>query len=187
MTLNKWMYLSQVSVYYQKKLKKLFHLKLMKLLKLLMNLLLSKSFPVAQRVERLSSLLGQDIIYNMSIGKIKTIKQVQLSITTKRTTGSRVMLHSLNRLGHSISYDEVNNVKTSLAELNVKNQDNQSFAPKNVQPSSLAIFVYNNCDHNPEMLCGVSLHVANGIIIQLSIKTEERKQLVSIATPKFGL
>ena len=35
------------------------------------------------------------------------------------------MLDSLNRLGHLFSYDEVNNVETSLAELNVKNQSNQ--------------------------------------------------------------
>ena len=90
-----------------------------------MNSLLSKSFPVAERVERLSSLLGQDTIYNMSNGKIKTIKHIQLCITTKRKTGFRLMLDSLNRLGHLFSYDEVNNVETSLAELNVKNQSNQ--------------------------------------------------------------
>ena len=126
------MHLSQVGVHYLKL--KLFHVKLTKLLKLLINSLLSKSFPVAERVERLSNLLGQDIIYNMSNGKIETIKHVQLGITTKRKTGSRVMLDSRNRLGHSISYYEVNNVETSLAELNVTNQSNQSFVLNNVQP-----------------------------------------------------
>ena len=83
------------------------------------------------------------------------------------------MLDSLNHLGHSISYDEVNNVKTSFAELNVKNQSNRSFVPNNDQPSSFVTFVYDNCDHNPEMLSGASLHITNGIIIQLSSKTEE--------------
>ena len=52
------------------------HMKLPKLLKLMMNLLLSKSFPVAERVERMSNSLGEDIIYNMSNGKTKTIKHV---------------------------------------------------------------------------------------------------------------
>ena len=37
------------------------------------------------------------------------------------------MLDSLNRLGHSIPYDEVNKVGISFAELNVKNQSNRSF------------------------------------------------------------
>ena len=99
------------------------HVKLLKLLKLLMNSLLSKSFPVAERVERLSYSLGQDP-YNMSNRKTKTIKHVQLGITTKRKTRSRLMLDSLNCLGHSVSYDEVNNVETSFAELNVKNHSN---------------------------------------------------------------
>ena len=161
------------------------HVKLPKLLKLLMNSLLSKNFPVAARVERLSYSLGQDIIYNMSNGKIKTIKHVQLGITTKKKTGSGLMLDSLNRLGYSISYDEVSNAETSFAELNVKSQSNRSFVPSNIQPSSFVTFVYGNCDHNPETLSGASLHVTNGIIIQLSSKTEEPEQSVSIATPDF--
>ena len=109
----------------------------------------------------------------MSNGKTKTIKHVQLSITTKRKTGSRLMLDSLNCFGHSISYDEVNNVETSFAKLNVRNQSNRSFVPNNVEPSSFITFVYDNCDHNPETLSGASLHVTNGIIFQLSSKTEE--------------
>ena len=141
------------------------HVKILKLFKLLMNSLISKSYPVAARVERLSNSLGQDIIYNMGNGKIKTIKHVQLGIATKRKTGPRLMLDSLNHLGYSVSYGEVNNVETSFAELNVKNQSNQLFVPNNVQPSSFVTFVYNNCDHKPETLSGASLHVTNGIII----------------------
>ena len=161
------------------------HVKIPKLFKLLMNLLISKSYPLAARVERVSNSLGQDIIYNMSNGKIKTIKHVQLGIATKRKIGSRLMLDSLNQLGYSISYGEVNNVETSFAELNVKNQSNQLFVPNNVQPSSFVTFVYNNCDHNPETLSGASLHVTNGIIIQLLSKTEESEQSVSIAKSEF--
>ena len=57
--------------------------------KSVMNPLLSKSFPVAERVERLSkTLLGQDVIYNMSNGKIKTIKHVQLGIIVKQDLDS---------------------------------------------------------------------------------------------------
>ena len=40
-------------------------------------------------------------------------------------------------------------------------------------------------DHNPETLSDESLHVTNGIIIQLSSKTEEPEQSVSNATPEF--
>ena len=103
-----------------------------------MNSLLSKSFPVSERVERLSNLLRQNIIYDMSNGKSKVTKHVQLAITTKRKTGSRLMLDSVNC--HSISYDKVHNFKTSFSRLNVKNLSNQSFVPNNVQPSSFATF-----------------------------------------------
>ena len=94
-----------------------------------MNLLLSKSLPVAERVERLSNSLGQDIIYNMSNEQWKDQNhQIRSSWhDCKRKTGSRLMLDSLNRLGYSIPYDEVNKVGISFAELNVKNQSNRLF------------------------------------------------------------
>ena len=79
---------------------------------MLIIFLLSKSFPVTERVERLFNLLGQDITYNMSNGKTKTNKHIQYAVFTKRKIGSRFMLDSLNYLGHSISYDEVNNIET---------------------------------------------------------------------------
>ena len=148
-----------------------------------MNSLLSKSFPVSERVERLSNLLRQNIIYDMSNGKSKVTKHVQLAITTKRKTGSRLMLDSVNC--HSISYDKVHNFKTSFSRLNVKNLSNQSFVPNNVQPSSFATFFCDNWDHNSEMLSSASLHHTNGIIIQLSSKTEEPKQSFNVASPEF--
>ena len=46
-------------------------------------------------------------------------------------------------------------------------------------------FVYDTCDHNPEMLSGSSLHVTNRIIIQLSSKAEEPEQSDSTATTEF--
>ena len=81
-------------------------------------------------MERLSSALGQNItcitmsngkMESMSNGKTKTIKHVQLGINIKRKTRSRPMWDFLNRLCHSVSYDEVNNVKTSFFEVNIKN------------------------------------------------------------------
>lgn len=123
----------------------------------------------SDRVTRLINSIGQDIIYNSSSGRIKTIKHVQLGIFTKRKTGSKLLLNCLNRLGHSISYDEVNNVETSFAEVQASNKNHRSFVPNNVQPSTFVTFVYDNCDHNPETLSGVSMHCTNGILIQKKI------------------
>ena len=73
---------------------------------------------------------------------------------------------SLNRFGHSISYDEVNNIETFFAEMQANEQSHQSFVPNNIQPSTFITFVYDNCDHNPETISGISLYCTNGIIIQ---------------------
>ena len=143
------------------------------LLHIFLKSLLSKNFPVSQRVERLSKSIGQDIIYNQSNGKIKTVKHVQLGIITKKRTGSRFLIDSLNRLGHSISYDEVSNIETYFAELQANNQSHRSFVPNNIQPSTFITFVFDNCDHNPETLSGISMHCTNGIIIQKPVSTNE--------------
>ena len=135
-------------------------------MQLFIGTLLSKNHPVSQRVSCLTNSIGQDIIYNLTKGKQKTVKHVQLGIVTKRKTGSKFMINSLNRFGHSISYDEVNNIETFFAEMQANKQSHQSFLPNNIQPSTFIIFVYDNCDHNPETISGMSLHCTNGIIIQ---------------------
>ena len=136
------------------------------MLDLFLKSLFSRVHPVSKRVEHLCKSVGQDIVYNQSKGKLKTVKHVQLGIVTKRRTGLRFLFDVLNRMGHSISYDEVNNVETSFAEHQMHHQSRRSFVPNNIQPSTFITFVYDNCDHNPETLSGTSLHCTNGIIIQ---------------------
>ena len=73
--------------------------------------------------QKIVQLLGQDIIYNMCNGKTKIIKRVQYTITTKTKIGSRLMLDSLNHLGHSVFYDRENNIEIQFAELNFKKSE----------------------------------------------------------------
>ena len=110
--------------------------------------------------------IGQGIIYNFTKGKQKTVKHVQLSIVTKRKTGSKFMINSLNRFGYSISYDEVNNIETFFAEMQANEQSHQSLVPNNIQPSTFITFVYADFDHSPETISSISLYCTNGIIIQ---------------------
>ena len=126
-------------------------------MQLFIETLLSKNRPVSQRVSRLTNSVGQGVIYNLTKVKQKTVKHVQFGIETKRKTSSKFMVNSLNRFGHSISYDEVNNIETFFAEMQANEQSHQSFVPNNIQPSTFITFVYDNCDHNPEMISGISL------------------------------
>ena len=68
------------------------------------------------RTSTLVSSIAQDIMFNATSVKLKTVKQLQLGIFTKRKTGSKMMIQCLNRLGHSVSYSEVNKFETSIAE-----------------------------------------------------------------------
>lgn len=119
-----------------------------------------------KRINRLVNSLGQDIVFCCSNGRIKTVKHLQLGIFTKRKTGSKQMIECLNKLGHSISYYEVNRFETSLAEQESRHASLTSFTPSNVQPSTFISFVYDNCDHNAETISGQVMHCTNGILIQ---------------------
>ena len=81
-------------------------------------------------------------------------------------TGSKDILTWLNKLGHCISYDEVNRNETYLAEIESKNNENENFNPSNINPSSFVTFFADNGDHNLESLNGKSLHCPNMIMIE---------------------
>ena len=155
-----------------------------KLLEVLLKSL-TKDTSLSSQITRLVKSIAQDIIYNSTRGKIKTVKHVQLGLFTKRQTGSKV-LDCLNRLGHSISYHEINNIETTFADVQIRNQCHQSYVPNNVQPSVFTTFVYDNCDHNPESLTGVSMHCMNGIIIQRGyhVSTGPTDTAVAISSSK---
>ena len=45
-----------------------------------------------KRTSRLVESIGQDILFNSSNGRIKTMKQLQLGAFTKRKTGSKLLI-----------------------------------------------------------------------------------------------
>ena len=74
-----------------------------------------------KRTSRLVKSIRQDILYNSSNGRIKTKKQLQLGVFTKIKAGSKLLIECQNKLGHSVSYYEVNHVETFTAENESKN------------------------------------------------------------------
>ena len=85
---------------------------------------------------------------------------MQLGICVKRKSGSVDLILWLNRLGHTVSHDEINSIETKLAE-----------DQANIQPSVFVTFVYDNCDHNIESIYKVTLHGTKGITIQKCLQT----------------
>ena len=120
--------------------------------------LFSKNKAASFRVDRLVRFFAQDLVFSTSCGKTKTQTHTELALVLQRKTGSKQIVSLLNKLGHCISSDEVNMVETTVAEEQLYQKMSSSYVPDSVQPSFFVTFVYDNCDHNPETLSGVTMH-----------------------------
>ncbi|XP_065673593.1 uncharacterized protein LOC136090680 [Hydra vulgaris] len=133
--------------------------------------------------------LCEDVIYNVTNGHHRCSKHVLLGLSTKRKTGSKELVKWLSKLGHGISYDEVNYLETFLAQNAMQNQIFKSFCPSVLQPSKFVTFVWDNNDINPETLKGTSMHVTNGIVIQLQnigqVHKNEVNEIISRKRERF--
>ena len=110
------------------------------LLELFLTTLLTNETVPFEKVKRLVKSLGQDIIY-VTHRKLKTAKHTQL-VFMKRKTRSRLLIDCLNRLRHTISYHEVNLLKTGFSEKQVEHWLVREYVPPAVQPSTFLTFVY---------------------------------------------
>ena len=71
---------------------------------------------VSPDVQRLIYSLAQDLVYCVSHGRVKTPKHVLLPMTVKSLTGKAELVTLLNRFGHGMSYSQVEELETALAE-----------------------------------------------------------------------
>ena len=65
--------------------------------------------------ERKIVMAGQDLIHCASHARVKLPKHVGLAMTVKHLTGSKQLITLLNRMGYCSSYEEIEQVETSLA------------------------------------------------------------------------
>jgi len=71
-------------------------------------------------------------------------KHVALPLTVKNLTGSKEVVTLLNRYGHGISYDQVLQIETTLAEEQLKS--NGVVVPKTIKPNVFSTFCWDNID-----------------------------------------
>ena len=77
--------------------------------------LTSRGYKSSHLTQIISS-LTRDLAYSAIFGKKEVHKEVQLGIYVKRRSGSVDFIHWLNRLGHTISCDQINSIENKLAE-----------------------------------------------------------------------
>lgn len=73
--------------------------------------------------------LCQDLIHCVSHGRVKTPKHVVLPMTVKSLTGNVELITILNRFGHSLSYSQVEELETALADIQIAKQQNGVLIP----------------------------------------------------------
>ncbi|CAG2186230.1 unnamed protein product [Mytilus edulis] len=111
--------------------------------------------------------LAQDLIYSVSKGYTKTPKHVALAIYLKTQTGSSEIVKIINRFGHSVSYDQVEEIETAIAEKMIMNTEDDIFIPSIIRKGVFSSFCWDNNDLCEETLSGQgTTHCTNGIVIQ---------------------
>ena len=105
-------------------------------------------------VHRLVVSLSQDLIHCVSRGRVKTSKHVLLPMTVKSLTGSVELITILNRFGHSLSYSQVEELETALAETQIARQQNDVLIPDACSPNVPGVFCWDNNDVLEETLSG---------------------------------
>ena len=108
------------------------------------------------RPARLMNLVAQDIIYNVSAGRIRTVKSVLLPSIVNALTNNTELIHILNRFGHGISYTLLMEAQTENAYQLIEQQlCTGCVIPKESIPDSFTIFVADNIDRQEQTLSGM--------------------------------
>jgi hypothetical protein len=101
--------------------------------------------------------IAQDMIYTASNGSVKPPKHIGLAVSLHHLTGSKQTIKILNRLGHSINYDDIKRLDTTFAqEQRDKAKRAAVFIPDNIKPN---VFVQAAADNND--LCEETLDGKN--------------------------
>ena len=96
-------------------------------------------YPVPSPTVHVQSLVksfSQDIVYAVTNGKIKSPKQVLLSYGVKTLTGNVQLIQILNRLGHGVSYSQLEENDTALCLEKMAAAINESaILPDTIRPN----------------------------------------------------
>ncbi len=136
----------------------------------LTNLLTGNSSKQAasQKVGMLIESFSQDLIYAVTNGKHKPPKHILLSYGVKTLTGNVELIQILNRLGHCISYSQLEENDTALCLQKLAASSVRSVSlPESIQPHLFTNLAFDNIDRLEETLTGAgTTHRVNGIAVQ---------------------
>lgn len=125
--------------------------------------------------------ISNSIIFSLTNGIVKPSSCLSLGLVTKSLTGSRPMVEILNKLGHSISYSQVEELETELAYDCAASTE---ILPYNLIPGNPNLrthVAFDNFDLYVETTSGKNtLHDTVGIVYQ-NIVSVEKQDLSTVA------
>lgn len=123
-----------------------------------------------------------DALFIVRRGQVKPAKQVALGVAMKSVTGSKKVIQVLNRFGHCINYNAIEELETESAE---QLRERQLASPDGTivdQPMGVA---FDNFDELTHTLSGSNtLHDTMGILYQNIPRPTEEKVLVEDTVTK---
>ena len=146
----------------------------------LICLLTGQSEPrnITERVQWLVSSFAQDMMYAVSCGKQKPPKHILLAAAVKALTGNVELMQALNRLGHAVSYWQIEENETALCMKKLATTaEGHVVLPEDIFPYLFTTMAWDNIDILEETLTGGGTsHRVNGIIIQPTTYGPQQKQ-----------
>ena len=117
--------------------------------------LISPDSVLSTRALCLKLSMAQDIVYNITRGRIKTPKSILLPSMIKALTNSTELINIMNRLGHGIGYSTLMEAQTENAYQVFENQIvSGCILPVDCKKESFTIYVADNIDRTEETLSG---------------------------------
>ena len=92
-------------------------------------------------------------------------------MTTHNMTGSKSVVIIINHFCHGITYTELEELQTAMAESHLsQNNADDIYLPSNINPAQRVSLCFDNSDINEETLTGSgTTHCTNGIAIQRQV------------------
>lgn len=98
---------------------------------------------------------------------MKPQKHITLVFAVKSLTGNTEMIHHFNRLGHSVSYSQLEEIDTALCIQKLSMSEVSVALPKNIHPGVFTNLAWDNIDRLEETTSGDGTsHRVNGFAIQ---------------------
>ena len=117
-----------------------------------------------KRVQRHIDSSSQDALFMVHRGKVKPAEHVTLAMALKSITGSKKLVQVLNRFGHCINYNCLEELETATAEAI---QERKKACPEDTLPGLPMGLAFDNFDELTQTLSGSNtLHDTMGILYQ---------------------